>query len=229
LIPDALDYLDAVSGERISHEIELLWREPAPEAVLAGFDAYGLLDQITLHFEQWQANAMLTVRGFRAQTQWENFPVDRETVYWIILACDHPDLVAIVDRLHLTKALATQLDEGRRAYLAIPELRYALMPSEVAALLDGLSYNALMAAWAIAGWTSPARDLLIRYATEWRDVKPTLRGDDLIRMGLPAGPKIGRLLNQLRDAWLDNEITSTEEEVRYVEDWINEEKSGDDH
>ena len=60
---------------------------------------------------------MLAVRGFRAQSLWGNFPIDHETVSWIILTCDHEDQAAVVDRLHLTKVLATKLDEGRRAFL----------------------------------------------------------------------------------------------------------------
>jgi tRNA nucleotidyltransferase (CCA-adding enzyme) len=227
LIPDALPYLDVVSGERIQHEIALGFREPEPESVLNGLEALGILERFGLRFDQWQANALLSVRGVRAQMLWGNFPIDLETVYWIILTCDQPDLDSIVDRLRLSRALATQLDQGRHAYLAIPELSYALLPSEVAALLDGTSYAALMAAWGTASRTAGGRDLIVTYAREWRDVKPTLNGGDLIQMGVPAGPKIGRLLARLREAWLDNEITDREGEIRFVENWLKEEQGGD--
>jgi len=53
----------------------------------------------------------------------------------------------------------------------------------------------------------------------WRDVQPTINGDTLIKLGLKPGPKIGKLLTRLRDAWLDNEIATPEEEQAFVEDW----------
>ncbi|HVO43902.1 MAG TPA: hypothetical protein VMT34_14830, partial [Aggregatilineales bacterium] len=73
LIPEALPFLDSVSGDRLRHEFELGWNEAEPEAVLAGLDAKGILDRVGLRFEAWQVGAMSAARGFRAQTLWGDF------------------------------------------------------------------------------------------------------------------------------------------------------------
>jgi tRNA nucleotidyltransferase (CCA-adding enzyme) len=78
-----------------------------------------------------------------------------------------------------------------------------------------LSDTLLAAAWAIAP-TAVARENVRRYAEAWRHVRATLTGDDLRRMGLKPGPSFGTLLNRLRQAWLDGEVTSAEQELAYL-------------
>ncbi len=227
LLAAALPYIDNVSGERLYHEFELIMREAEPQLMLATLDALGILETINLKVDQWQVLAISAAHGARARDLWGDLQIDLETVYWIILTCEIEDLAPLIDRLKLTRTLADQLVKGRRAYLTMPQLDYLDMPSTIAHQLDGLSDNALFAAWAIAGWTSPSRDLLVRYAREWKHVQPTLNGDDLIRMGLKPGPKIGTLLTRLRDAWLDGAIETPEQERAYVENWMDAEKDHD--
>ncbi|MBX9720658.1 MAG: hypothetical protein K2X81_04635, partial [Candidatus Obscuribacterales bacterium] len=54
------------------------------------------------------------------------------------------------------------------------------------------------------------------YFEDLKDVKTTLRGGDLVDLGIPQGPEIGQILSQLRDARLDGEISSLEEEKVFV-------------
>ena len=58
--------------------------------------------------------------------------------------------------------------------------------------------------------------LALRYLNEWRHVKPRLNGRDLARLGVPQGPRVGLLLEQLRDARIDGEIFTREEEETFV-------------
>ena len=43
-----------------------------------------------------------------------------------------------------------------------------------------------------------------------------LRGNDLLQLGVPSGPVIGHLLNQLRSLQLDEKIISREAAVEWV-------------
>jgi hypothetical protein len=43
-------------------------------------------------------------------------------------------------------------------------------------------------------------------------VEAELTGDDLKALGLKPGPLFGRLLSELRDAWLDGKVKTREEE-----------------
>ncbi len=96
-----------------------------------------------------------------------------------------------------------------------------LRPSEVASRLDGLSESVLLAVWAMAS-TQTARLYIARYCRRWRHVQPTLTGDDLKAMGLKPGPLFGKLLDQLRRAWLDGNITTPDQEQAFVQKWITE-------
>ena len=56
------------------------------------------------------------------------------------------------------------------------------------------------------GPDSNAGQLLCHYQAKWRYVKTELNGNDLLAMGLEAGPKVGQLLDRLLAARLDNEV-----------------------
>ena len=57
---------------------------------------------------------------------------------------------------------------------------------------------------------------LNRYVAGSGDLKPVLRGGDLLEMGVPQGPMMGRVLAELRDMRLDRRVTSEEEERQWV-------------
>jgi tRNA nucleotidyltransferase (CCA-adding enzyme) len=54
---------------------------------------------------------------------------------------------------------------------------------------------------------------LQNYLEKWRHVKPYTTGHDLKQLGLPPGPKYQNILDRLRAAWLDGEVTSEKEEI----------------
>ena len=54
------------------------------------------------------------------------------------------------------------------------------------------------------------------YLDELRDLRPDLNGNDLVNMGIPHGPEVGRILRILRAAKLDGLVTSREDERAMV-------------
>jgi tRNA nucleotidyltransferase (CCA-adding enzyme) len=47
---------------------------------------------------------------------------------------------------------------------------------------------------------------LREYLVSWRNIRPTITGEDLKSRGLEPGPKFAEILRQLRAAWLDGEV-----------------------
>ena len=86
--------------------------------------------------------------------------------------------------------------------------------SELAALLDPLRESAIRAAALVAD--GGFRRRLSEYLTHHRHLKPHLTGDDLIRMGIPRGPEIGRALAMLRAARIDGDVANAEDERALV-------------
>ncbi|NUQ00605.1 MAG: hypothetical protein HUU35_12200, partial [Armatimonadetes bacterium] len=54
------------------------------------------------------------------------------------------------------------------------------------------------------------------YLANWRGLRPALDGDDLLRLGVPQGPLVGRLLGELRAARLDGLVS----ERYHEEEWV---------
>jgi len=95
--------------------------------------------------------------------------------------------------------------------LANPKLK----PSEIYQLLQGYSAPAIQAN-ALASEYPTASQHLHLYLTKLRYVKPILNGEDLKKMGIPAGPKIGDILSSLHKARLNGEVRTRKEEEKFV-------------
>ena len=53
-----------------------------------------------------------------------------------------------------------------------------------------------------------------------RYVKPFLDGEDLKRLGLQPGPRMGKMLQALLEAKLDGKVNTREEEEALVRQWL---------
>ncbi len=93
--------------------------------------------------------------------------------------------------------------------------RADLPPSGASSLLDPLSPSAIVA-FALAGSRSRARERAGRYLREWRQIRPSLKGGDLLELGIPEGPEVGALLERLRAYRVDGRVRSRHEEAAVV-------------
>ena len=106
------------------------------------------------------------------------------------------------------------LDTGKLRRL-LPGLKN-MKPSQVVRELKGFSRLALTAVY--QSTEDPAlREPLRLYMTRYLHVKPLTTGDDLRARGLAPSPEFQKILNALRDAWLDGSVTSAEEEAALLE------------
>jgi hypothetical protein len=87
-----------------------------------------------------------------------------------------------------------------------------LRASEVAEILSSIPLASIRA-YVAAGPPLPRRDRLNEYIDKIRFVKPELTGDDLIAIGIPEGPVIGKLIDVVRRAKLDGQVSSKQEEL----------------
>jgi tRNA nucleotidyltransferase (CCA-adding enzyme) len=82
-----------------------------------------------------------------------------------------------------------------------------------------------LAAYAAAG--DPAAAARVRdYLTHFANVRPILRGDDLIELGVLRGPDVGDVLELLRAAKLDGEVKTRDDEEHFVEEFLARERIG---
>jgi tRNA nucleotidyltransferase (CCA-adding enzyme) len=69
------------------------------------------------------------------------------------------------------------------------------------------------------------RDQLVRYYRELRHVQPKVDGHYLKSLGLKPGPLFGRILNAVRAARLDGNVTTRAEEETLVAQLLAEMKA----
>lgn len=107
----------------------------------------------------------------------------------------------------------SQVDEVA-AFMAATARR----PSELAARIDRLPPEVVLLAGIIGG--EGALHYAERYLREWRHVKPELTGDDLQRLGVERGPRLGDALRALRAAKLDGQVESRSDEEAWLRRWL---------
>ena len=137
------------------------------------------------------------------------------------------------------KLLAARLnlpEEQRKAVVDAARLRRRVdtivmkhqHPSAITGNLERFAPAALQV-WSLL---APDREVSTRlrdYLLLWRNTRPLLTGKDLLEMGAPQGPIVGRLLRTLRAARLDD-LTMTKDEERTValhlmDQWLNSKSS----
>ena len=67
-----------------------------------------------------------------------------------------------------------------------------------------------------------ARLNLYNYLETWRYIRPKTNGHDLQKRGLKPGPHYQQILQNLRDAWLDEEVKTVNEELKLLENLTKE-------
>jgi tRNA nucleotidyltransferase (CCA-adding enzyme) len=129
---------------------------------------------------------------------------------------DQAGLKALSKRLKLKREyeedLLILLDlQGR-----LPELSRLDRASGITHLLEPYPARAMAVIW-IASESDLVRKRLLQYQTDWRLVEPALTGEDLKGMGLKPGPLFGDILETVRDARLDGQVSTRQEEVALVQ------------
>lgn len=87
--------------------------------------------------------------------------------------------------------------------------------SEIFSILDPLSTESKLFMMSKTTQTVTRRYISL-YFTQLKKAKTVLRGTDLIQMGIQAGPSIRKTLNDLLKARLDEQVTTRQDEVDFV-------------
>lgn len=215
LIDDARNLLDKVSGQRLRHELELIFNENEPERALVRLQALGVLEKIQSNL---RADAWLTEKFQKLRASHTPTPI----LYLGILTyrLRTSDARALAKRLRLTNGETEILMQVVALRLLERQLNSPnLPPSRVVELLERLD-DAALAVFAIATDSAQAQRYVDRYRAEWRAVEPGLNGNDLKALGLAPGPQYKEILRALRAQRLDGALTSRADQERFVRAWL---------
>ncbi len=230
LIANALPMLDRITGGRIRHELDLIFREAKPEAALDRLQVLGALGHIhpELVSDAWLHDRFARLRQPDNLTLWHSAADEGEGAridffYWALFfyrlsseAVEH-----LIKRLLISRRISSGLR-------ALPPLRETLSkletterPSHIVTLLEPLAEELLPLGW-LASDNPAIRAKLERYTREWRHVQCEMTGKDLKQLGLPPSPLYRHIFETLRAERLDGKIANREDEERRVNEILTE-------
>ena len=226
LIANALPMLDRITGGRIRHELDLIFREAQPEAALDRLQALGALAHIDpeLVSDAWLHDRFARLRQPENLALW-NIAADEgagariDVFYWGLFSYRlSPEAVEyLIKRLLISRRISNGLRALPTLHETLSKLETLERPSQIVTLLEPLADELLPLGW-LASDNPAIKAKLERYVREWRHVQCELTGKDLKKLGLPPGPAYRHIFETLRAARLDGEIaTRAEEEQRLNE------------
>lgn len=230
-IPAGLTAHTRLSADRIRHELEKVLEEDERCAeILLHLDRIGLLRSIS---ERLRVPSVLADRLRQLMPLFQSEPKSgliekrRDSRFhlllWGIESADPAENLEIEAEISETLRLSKELTQTWR-WLRETADRFAqadpgvvIEPLEVVQRLNKRSHLDLQLLELRLRPYRLGHTLLTRYQAEWGQVKVSLNGHDLIKMGVQPGPRLGELLDALYGAKLKGGIPLVEDERRYVE------------
>lgn len=220
LMEESLALLDKLTGARIRHELNLILAEPKAAAMFSRLDELGILYAIhpelpwdeTLRQSLHDLDDTAIDPAWRLPPQFDHLSHRQTLGYLIWLGALPPTTIAsIASRLRFKAELRNLLLAASKLSQALPGLTDA-KPSAVVHACENVPRLAIYAAYLVCP-DRAVREKLWLYASQWAGIKPESTGYDLRQMGLRPSPAYGQILARLRDAWVDGEIHTAEEEI----------------
>jgi tRNA nucleotidyltransferase (CCA-adding enzyme) len=211
LLSTHLRYLDTIGADRIRHELERTFAEAEVGRILQATQDLGVLPAIHSALRIGPA----VIESMQATPAG---PVDKRNLRLLALLV-YPVPAGAMDelvaRLNMNTSWARVARDVASLKGTFQHLTEQVRPSESWLLLRDFDVAA------VEGCALAATDPLVRrrlelYLTEVRHVRPLLNGDDLMALGVPEGPRVGKLLEKLLAARLDGLLSTREDEEEYA-------------
>lgn len=201
-------HFDAVSPARVLADFRRILDETSRTQALSRAEELGILGCISPAFR-------IAGRSLKAI---EETP-DREPLFHVALIgarLTQAEAASLIERIEPPADWREALGAGS-TYQEIASIleRSDLRPSEIAELLEGFPILALEAQLQLAPATRQ-KAALRSWLEELRFREPLLSGDDLLEAGVPQGPLVGQLLDELRRARLDRAVGTRDDELTLV-------------
>lgn len=213
----------ALSGQRLAAELDLVLADARPGAALRRLGASGALRLLDPRYRYTRATGARVARLGAALTwaQAHGVRVAPLELGLAALLADQPRevLAGALERLGIVGEPRARIE---RALTPLPGPLGAGTPSERARRLRGLDDLGLAWRWL----EGVEREVLDWYVAGARSVRPALRGEDVLALGVPPGPAVARVLEELRDARLDGRVADRDAEAAHVRHWIERHKEG---
>jgi len=211
LLKRDIPMLDTISSDRIRHELELIFKEKQPEFIINRLGELGVLPRISPFLK---GDGRIVEKFDKARRLKK--PTQLPSLYFCLLiySFSERELEQFLARLNIPAKLSRAMRDTLHLKTKLPLLdKPSLKPSEIYYLLREYEPLAIQAN-AIASDSSIVYHNLQLYLTKLRYVRTALDGEELKRLGISAGPEIGRILQILHKSKLDGEVRTKADEKK---------------
>ena len=225
LLLEARSLLSRVSGDRIRHELDNIILE---EQAVAMFERLHELDLLRiihpdLSWDPWLKSKISELRHpsyeWNIPLVWKGIPLKRILVYalWLIRKpkCDS-DLV--VKRIRIPIKIKDIVSEACVLWANLPNIK-GQKPSQIAKWLEKSSHISLYCVY-LATDQDEIKQWIWSYITDWEKIHPTITGHDLKARGIPPGPNYKIILRKIKDAWIDGDIKTHNQEQELLDQML---------
>ena len=224
-----MDFLSRLKGKRIWTELSLIMLEEAPEKIVKRLQELDLLKFISpdLTFDKEKEKLFTQMH---AVLQWYELlyrgqPCDTQAFYALGLL-DRMGFEQVEDfckRTELAESLKRRILENtesfRDATSKLPAAIYTGKKSEIYKMLEPLSQETKLFIMAKTK-SEEIKKAISNYVTYKDVLKPIFTGEDLKKLGIKEGPVYKKILETLKDAKIDLNLRTKEDEVSFVKKYI---------
>ena len=214
--------LNTVSGDRLRRELARMFGETRPGPPLLRAVELGILPAIhpdwgrVEYLQRWAERSPEII----GETGLSSCCRELTWLAALVYPLSENAGEGLISRLNMPKTWAAVVRDSiglrrQEGVIADPDL----LPSRLCGLLEGASLAAVAAGAGLTDSPVVSRALR-RYLVELRHIKPALRGDDLMAMGVPPGPAVGKGLAALRAARQDGRVRDAAGERQWVGEWL---------
>ena len=211
-------YLDAISAARLRHEFMRVLQEGRAVSTLEMLHRLGALQAV--HPALRLDARTLAALGRAAEYDYADKPSLLLSILAYGMTADDRD--AVIRRLRLPSHLARIMADTGFAKSRVqndPSIR-EFSRSEIYLRLRPLDEAAILGC-AIREHNSIAAQRLTLFINELRHIKPMLKGNDLLMLGVLQGPGIGALLHELLIARLDEQVSTRQDEIDFIQSYLS--------
>ena len=216
-----MNLFDKLSGPRLYEELHLAFKETDPIRTLKRLSDFSLLKVIhpnLLFTEDLEA----TLKSMQETLSWFNLlfleeKTDSGILYLMALlsGLKDEDVITTMERLSpspkVKMTIITGITKAKEVVRKLP----IQDPVEIYEFLSGLKLEVILFAMALSK-DRKKQKVISRYLTELRKIRPTLKGVDLMKMGIRPGPVYSEILKELLEEKLRGRLKSREDEEKFV-------------
>ena len=222
-------FVSQLSGQRVLNELRLIFSEPRPLRIIERMHELGVLRAISPRLSS--VNEMQ--RLFPAigsviawyQLLYRDETAERWLLYFLgfIENLNNHELLDLCSYLNINNKILQKIRTARNGYHLIERPLYEqlnnLQNSDVYDVFKDLPLEAILF------WMAKTKQEFVKkavsiYLSKLQDIRTSIKGRDLIQLGLKPGPEFQQILNAVLDARLNGEITGQEQEFEFLTRYI---------